>query len=286
VLGPQGLGVPEVQEKRRSLADSAEQALRDWLAHGHHRAGDRLPPEHELGGMLGVSRGTLRTALERLESSGEIVRRQGSGTFVANVARPPALDEGLERLESYTSLARRRGVKLTLGELLIEHVPLDEDGASKFGVEPGALATTVTRLLLADGEPAAKMVDTIHPRVTLPSDARVRAAMKRGDMVMDVLVAEGVPLAYANTRIVPRLMTSREKTARALGLTGTTAVLELVETYHTGSGEIVQFSTDIFAPGVLDLHVIRWIEESVPVQVNVTGGNGRTNGRRGPRKRS
>jgi len=277
--------VPEVGEKRRSLADSAEQALRDWLAHGHHRAGDRLPPEHELGPMLGVSRGTLRTALERLESSGEIVRRQGSGTFVATVPRPPTLDEGLERLESYTSLARRRGVKLTLGELAIADEPLDEEGAGNFGLEPGTLATTVSRLVLADGEPAATMVDTIHPEVRPRSDARLRKAMERGDMVIDVLVAEGVPLAYANTRIVPRLTSSRERIGKALGLTGTTAVLELHETYHITSGEIVHFSTDIFAPGVLELHVIRWIESSTPVQVNVAGRNGAGGRRRGPRSR-
>ena len=277
--------MPEVGEKRRSLADSAEQALRDWLAHGRHRAGDRLPPEHELGPRLGVSRGTLRTALERLESSGEIVRRQGSGTFVATVPRPPTLDEGLERLESYTSLARRRGVKLTLGELAIADEPLDEEGAGNFGLEPGTLATTVSRLVLADGEPAATMVDTIHPEARPRSDARLRKAMERGDMVIDVLVAEGVPLAYANMRIVPRLTSARERIGKALGLTGTTAVLELHETYHITSGEIVHFSTDIFAPGVLELHVIRWIESSTPVQVNVAGRNGAGGRRRGPRSR-
>ena len=65
-----------------SLVDSAEQALQNWLAGGRYRPGDRLPPEQELAVMLGVSRGTLRSALLRLEQSGEIVRRQGSGTFV------------------------------------------------------------------------------------------------------------------------------------------------------------------------------------------------------------
>src|SRR4051812_11985677 len=64
-----GPGMAEARPKRPSLVDSAEQALRDWLAPGRHRTGDRLPPEHELGAMLGVSRGTLRTALQRLESS-------------------------------------------------------------------------------------------------------------------------------------------------------------------------------------------------------------------------
>ncbi|HEX4760700.1 MAG TPA: GntR family transcriptional regulator [Thermoleophilaceae bacterium] len=270
--------------KRPSLADSAEQALRDWLAPGRHRPGDRLPPEHELGAMLGVSRGTLRTALERLESSGEIVRRQGSGTFVASVPRPTALDEGLERLESYTSLARSRGVQLTLGELRIERRPLDAAGAAQFGVEPGMPATTITRLLLADGEAAATMVDTIHPNVELPTDTRLRKAMERGDMVLDVLQAQGLPVAYANTRIVPRLMSGRERTGKALGITGATAVLELQETYHLTSGEIVHFSTDIFGPGALDLHVIRSIDADVPAQVNAVGRNGRDGARRGRRK--
>lgn len=275
----------DVGEKRRSLADSAEQALRDWLAPGRHRPGDRLPPEHELGAMLGVSRGTLRTALERLESTGEIVRRQGSGTFVANVPRPSALDEGLERLESYTSLARRHGIKLTVGELSIERAPLDSEGAGKFGLDPDTMATSVSRLLLADGDPAATMVDTIHPDVELPTEARLRKAMERGEMVIDVLTAQGLPMAYANTRIVPRLMTARERAGKALRLAGTTAVLELKETYHLNSGEIVHFSTDIFAPGALDLHVIRWIEASVPAQVSSVGRNGRDAARRGRRKR-
>jgi GntR family transcriptional regulator len=129
------------------------------------------------------------------------------------------------------------------------------------------------------------MVDTIHPQVRPRSDARLRKAMERGDMVIDVLVAEGVPLAYANTRIVPRLTSARERVGKALGLTGTTAVLELEETYHITSGELVQFSTDIFAPGVLDLHVIRWIESSAPVQVSAAARNGAGSARRGRRRR-
>src|ERR1700750_961931 len=86
-----------------SLVDSAEQALHNWLAAGRYRQGDRLPPEHEGAAMLGVSRGTLRSALQRLEESGEIIRRQGSGTFVGRVSVPTALDERLERLAAGSS---------------------------------------------------------------------------------------------------------------------------------------------------------------------------------------
>ena len=94
---------------RASLVDETESALRERLAPGRARPGDRLPPEKELADALGVSRGTLRLALERLEANGEIIRRQGSGTFVGRVALGAAFSEGLEVLESYASLARRQG---------------------------------------------------------------------------------------------------------------------------------------------------------------------------------
>src|SRR5215210_2603057 len=97
--------------QRPSLVDDTAQALRGWLATGARRAGDRLPPELELAGMLGVSRGTLRTALDRLEDAGEITRRQGSGTYVGQAMRPTAFHEGLEVLRPYSELAERRGVR-------------------------------------------------------------------------------------------------------------------------------------------------------------------------------
>src|ERR671916_812293 len=105
--------------ERSSLVDDTEQALRALLATGSHRPGDRLPPELELAGMLGVSRGTLRTALDRLEESGEITRRQGSGTYVGKAVRPTAFHEGLEVLRPYSELASRRGVALTVRDLEI-----------------------------------------------------------------------------------------------------------------------------------------------------------------------
>lgn len=259
--------------RRPSLVDNAEQALRNWLSPGRHRTGDRLPPEHDLAAMLGVSRGTLRTALQRLEASGEIVRRQGSGTFVGRVVRPSALDEGLERLESYSSLARGRGTKLTLTQLSIAELPVVGEAAQALGLEEGVPATSISRALRADGVPSARMDDIIHPDVELPPEAGLRRAMERGDMVLDVLVARGLPIAYASTRIIPRLVSPRERLGRAFEIRRTTAVLELEEIFHLTSGEVVYYSRDVFAPGGLDLHVLRWLEAGGPGQVN-SGGEG------------
>jgi DNA-binding GntR family transcriptional regulator len=252
------------RETRPSLVDVAEQALRSWLATGRHRPGERLPPEQELSAHLGISRGTLRTALRRLEESGEIVRRQGSGTYVGRAATT-SLDEGLEKLVSYSELARRRGVTLELGELEVQESRLGPEVAKLFGLDADTLAVSVTRVLLMDGEPGAWMRDVVHPDIELPPPSRLRQALERGQMVLDVLLKSGVPVAYTRAHITARVLTRRDRIGKALGVTDTVAALEIDHDTCTAEGAPVEHSTDIFLPRSLDLHVMRWLEDMPPV---------------------
>jgi DNA-binding GntR family transcriptional regulator len=249
---------------KASLVDVAEEALRRWLATGRHRVGERLPPEQELSAQLGISRGTLRTALGRLEKSGEIVRRQGSGTYVGRAASG-ALDEGLERLVSYSELARLRGVRLEVADLEIEQRPLGTDLAGLFELEAATPATMVSRVLLMDGEPGALMTDVVRPDIRLPAPAKLRAALERGQMVLDVLLKQGVPVAYNSLRIGARVLTSKDPVGIALGVTETTAALQIEHETCTAEGSPVEHSSDIFLPHSLDLHVVRWLEDVPPV---------------------
>lgn len=59
-------------------------ALRAFIEVGGYTSGDRLPPERELIVKLGMSRSTLRKALDAMERDGAIWRHVGKGTFVAN----------------------------------------------------------------------------------------------------------------------------------------------------------------------------------------------------------
>jgi GntR family transcriptional regulator len=274
---------------RPSLVDGAEEALRNWLSPGRHREGDRLPTEHDLASMLGVSRGTLRTALRRLEETGEIVRRQGSGTFVGHIAGTGALQEGLERLESYASLARRRGVTLGVRDVRIERTAVDEELAETLGVKAGTEATQFSRVVLREGAPIALMVDTVRPGIVLPDDRELQAALERGDMVLDVLVAQGVPVAFANTRIASALIGPDDPAGRSLGVSEPTAVLALEEVHRVTSGQVTHHSRDLFAPEGIDLRVVRWVEAQRPDQVGaaarpVAPVKRRSSGRRSRRR--
>jgi DNA-binding GntR family transcriptional regulator len=252
------------REARPSLVDIAEDALRTWLATGRHRPGERLPPEQELSSHLGISRGTLRTALQRLEESGEIVRRQGSGTYVGR-APTSSLDEGLEKLISYSELARQRGVKIELGELEIEDRRLGPEAGTLFELDPDTPAVTVTRVLLMDGQRGSWMRDVVHPRFELPAPSRLRQMLERGDMVLDVLLGEGIPVAYTRAHILARVLTRRDRVGKALAVGETLAAIEIDHVTSTAEGSPVMHSVDVFLPNSIDLHVMRWLEDLPPV---------------------
>ena len=251
-------------DSKPSLVDIAEEALRGWLATGRHRPGERLPPEQELSAHLGISRGTLRTALQRLEETGEIVRRQGSGTYVGRSAST-ALEEGLEKLVSYRELARRRGVDLKVADLEVEERRVGAELAELFGVEADTKAMHFTRVLVLDGDAGAWMRDVVHPSVELPSASRLRKMLESGDMVLDVLLKQGVPVAYTRLHITARLLTKRDRIGKALAVDDTLAALEIDHVTCTAEGAPVEHSTDIFLPRSLDLHVMRWLEDMPPV---------------------
>jgi len=223
--------------------------------------------------MLGISRGTLRTALARLEDTGEIVRRQGSGTFVGRVAVPTTLSERLERLEPYSSLAKRRGVTLAAIQLRIERRAVGREVGEALKLDPEAHATTTSRVLLADGEPVALMFDVVHPSVALPDDRRLRRALERGQMVLDVLIDLAVPIAFARTRVIPCLLSPRERAGKLLGVKRTTAVLELEAVTYVTGGEAVAYSRDLFAPAGIHVQVMRSLESASPEPVAATNAS-------------
>jgi DNA-binding FadR family transcriptional regulator len=66
-----------------SERDAAVEALRSFIDAGAYAPGDRLPAERNLIGELGVSRSTLRKALDSLEREGTIWRHVGKGTFIS-----------------------------------------------------------------------------------------------------------------------------------------------------------------------------------------------------------
>jgi GntR family transcriptional regulator len=111
--------------------------------------GDRLPSERELSGSLGVNRLTLRRAFRALEDQGLLVRRRGSGTFVAE----PKVEWRTGRLIPFTKGALRRGYTPGAKVVLFEHRPAEAVVAHELRLPAAAPVYYVHRLRLLNQEP-------------------------------------------------------------------------------------------------------------------------------------
>ena len=73
---------PLEESSNQPLYQQLQRALRDAIDRRLLAADDAIPPERDLAGEFGVSRITVRKAIDGLVSEGLLVRRHGSGTFV------------------------------------------------------------------------------------------------------------------------------------------------------------------------------------------------------------
>ncbi|GFN24297.1 FadR/GntR family transcriptional regulator [Thermanaeromonas sp. C210] len=82
---------------RRKLTDEVAEYIIQKIKEGSYKVGDKLPTELILARELGVSRGTLREAINKLSSMGILDVRQGEGTFVKETSVSSIMDS-LKRL--------------------------------------------------------------------------------------------------------------------------------------------------------------------------------------------
>ena len=104
------------------------------VAEGRLRPGDRLPSVRELARQLTINPNTVARAYGALEADGVILRRQGSGCFVAE---PDSLLSDRERSRRLATLVER----LTIEAF---HLGFDPDEV-RAALEERWLATSVPR---------------------------------------------------------------------------------------------------------------------------------------------
>ena len=148
--------------------------LLDGIRLGVHGYGDRLPPERELAGRLGVSRVTVRDALRELAAAGYVATRRGrfGGTFVTYQPDPIPHGEltrtvqGMGELLTDALTFRRiveAGAAETAARATLSRRQREELAASLAAVESADLATyrqADTRLHLAVAEAAGSAMLT------------------------------------------------------------------------------------------------------------------------------
>jgi DNA-binding GntR family transcriptional regulator len=197
------------------IAESLRQAISD----GTLKPGERIDNELDLTERLGVSRPTVRQAVQRLVDQGLVVRRRGLGTVVVTprILRSVALSSLYDDL----SASGRQPATTVLG---LESLSADDDIAAVLSVPVGTPVLSVERLRLADGTPLALMHNYL-PAGLLRGEPR-DALEKTG--LYEVLRGQGVQLQAGEQTIGARKATAHE--AKMLEVSRAATVLTMTRT--------------------------------------------------------
>lgn len=145
---------------RPSAVDACADALKRRILSGELAAGERLPPERELAALLGASRVTLRSALDRLAAAGLLSVRHGSGYLVRDFRRAA----GPDLLPSLVELERGRDaiaadlllVRRSLAQAVLERL---SGGVSRAALARISKAVDAMEALAREGAGSAALAE-------------------------------------------------------------------------------------------------------------------------------
>lgn len=137
--------------------------LREKIMH-ELSPGDRIPSENELIAEYGVSRNTVRQAIDALIKQNLVYRLKGKGTFILR----ERLQYGLLKLVSFTEETYQRGMRPSSRLLRLERMVPPAKIGEKLRLSKGEEVFLVERLRLANGKPMA-LNYSYHPCSLCPT---------------------------------------------------------------------------------------------------------------------
>lgn len=214
------------------LASGIEKAIRD----GHLPPGSRLENELSISGRLGLSRPTVRRAIQDLVEKGLLVRRRGIGTQVVHgaVSRPIELTSLFDDLE-------RTGRTPTTRVLEGGEVAAQGRVAEQLGVPVGTTVARLRRVRLSDGVPISLLENYLPPALldVLEVDFETVGLYR-------TLRARGVTMRVARQRIGARKATTQE--SKLLDLDRGAPVLTMDRTAYDSAGVAAEYGRHCYRP--------------------------------------
>ncbi|MFE7110162.1 GntR family transcriptional regulator [Streptomyces sp. NPDC057575] len=210
------------------------QQLEAAIEQGRLAPGSLLGNEIELAARLGLSRPTVRQAIQSLVDKGLMVRRRGVGTQVVHsrVRRPLELSSLYDDLEAAGGHPTTRVLRNTVE-------PADAAVAEALAVAEGSDVHLVERLRYAHGEPLALLRNHLPPGIVDLDTARLEATG-----LYRLMRGAGITLHSARQTVGARLATAEE--AAGLAEAEGAALLTMERVTFDDTGRAVEFGSHIY----------------------------------------
>ena len=202
--------------------------LSDDVRNGRYQVDQALPSERTLSELLNVSRVTARKAIDQLVEQGLVVRRRGSGNYIA-----PRIEQPLSNLTSFSEQLQQRGYKPGSRWLKRAIVSASADEQMSLALSPNSKVARLERLRLADDVVMAYEVSVL-PQSVVPRPEAI------GDSLYEFLDGSGKAPARALQHI--RAMNASGELARQLDVPEGEAVLFITRIAYLESGEAVELT--------------------------------------------
>lgn len=206
-------------------------ALRGWIGDGTYPPGARLPTEPELCTAFGVSRITVRRAVDDLVAEGLVVRRQGSGSFVAERVDTRAV---LLDLREMTLRVANLGRTTEVADLHVEWIRPDRVTQQALELDATARVHRSVRVRTRDGERLGIVTAWVREDV----GRRLRLPDLRQRTVLELIERAGVEVESAEQTIGATL--AGIEAARALGVPVGVPLLKIERIVRGAGGRPVE----------------------------------------------
>lgn len=190
-------------------------------------SGEQFPPERDLAQEMGVSRMTLRRAIDDLVATGAVRRRHGSGVF----ATGPKMDQSLVA-SSFTDDMHARGLEPGSRTLDFQVSPAGARTRRRLQLSDGAEVVTITRLRLADGEPIA-LEELNVPRSLVPD--LEPADLEDGSFYEMLREELSIEIAHSVQSIEPTVLDAEEAEHLTVSVRSPALLFERVSRSSTGT---------------------------------------------------
>ncbi|WP_070121784.1 GntR family transcriptional regulator [Bacillus marinisedimentorum] len=128
-----------------------EEGIKELIENGTWKPGEMIPSERELSLKHGISRMTVRQAVNNLVGDGYLVRKRGKGTFVA----VKKIEQALNGLTSFSEDMRSRGMEPGTKLLDFDIIPAPPRIREQLHLAEGEDVFEIKRVRMADNRPMA-----------------------------------------------------------------------------------------------------------------------------------